>query len=188
MFRIQLFQFVIIFHNLLYFCSSKFNQMSYKKHDKDLPTQNLELQCVFPNARFSVWSQTSKARCIQYICFHCVYIFFLSQVFCFCDTSLLKSAQLRQATAPACAHFERCCRHKNVCGKHKGAVFIINQLYRPPMEVISVKFMLTDLGILSCNIPLSFHEIGNGLDQFGSVQQQYIQDCSMKRMCFCWLI
>lgn len=33
--------------------------------------------------------------------------------------------------------------------KHMRAVFIINQLYGPLMEVISVKFMLRDLAVLS---------------------------------------
>lgn len=53
------------------------------------------------------------------------------------------------ARAPASAHFERCCRLKNARSKHMRAVFIINQLYGPLMEVISVKFMLRDLAVLS---------------------------------------
>ena len=53
------------------------------------------------------------------------------------------------ARAPASAHFERCCRPKNARSKHMRAVFIINQLYGPLMEVISVKFMLRDLAVLS---------------------------------------
>lgn len=53
------------------------------------------------------------------------------------------------ARAPASAHFERCCRPKNVRSKHMRAVFIINQLYGPLMEVISAKFMLRDLAVFS---------------------------------------
>lgn len=53
------------------------------------------------------------------------------------------------AGAPASAHFERCCRPKNVRSKHTRAVFIINQLYGSLMEVISVKFMPRDLAVLS---------------------------------------
>lgn len=54
-----------------------------------------------------------------------------------------------RARAPASAHFERCRRPKNVHGKHTRAVFIINQLYGPLMEVISVKFMPRDLSVFS---------------------------------------
>lgn len=54
-----------------------------------------------------------------------------------------------RARAPASAHFERCPRPKNVHGKHTRAVFIINQLYGPLMEVISVKFMRKDLSVFS---------------------------------------
>lgn len=54
-----------------------------------------------------------------------------------------------RARAPASAHFERCRRPKNVHGKHTRAVFIINQLYGPLMEVISVKFMRKDLSVFS---------------------------------------
>lgn len=53
------------------------------------------------------------------------------------------------ARAPASAHFERCCRPKNARSKHMRAVFIINQLYGPLMEVISAKFMLRDFAVFS---------------------------------------
>lgn len=80
----------------------------------------------------------------------CCFFFLASFVFFIGPcVSLRQSAPLRRTLSTCKCSFRRCCRHKNACSKHKRAVFIINQLYGPLMEVISVKFMQADLRVLS---------------------------------------